>query len=241
MYTGVYTFVGRAVEIVSRYEYIHRRCEPYRCGEPPALTLRITEEDMDFVRPGMPAAAEQPLSEGYLEFYAALTALNRRLPDWNTLLFHASAVAMDGEGYLFTAKSGTGKSTHAQYWLERFGERAVVVNDDTPFLEVGDGTVTVYGSPWCGKHDRNRNMAVPVKAVCLLERSEGNFVRPLTAREAFPVLYRQTCQALDAAGRQKELALLDSLAKSVRLYRLGVNMSPQAAQTAYEGISNGGT
>ena len=37
-----------------------------------------------------------------------------RMPVYDTFLFHGSAIAVDGAAYIFTAKSGTGKSTHAR-------------------------------------------------------------------------------------------------------------------------------
>jgi serine kinase of HPr protein (carbohydrate metabolism regulator) len=61
------------------------------------------------------------------------------MPYYDTFLFHGSAIAVDGVGYLFTAKSGTGKSTHARLWRELLGARAVMVNDDKPLLRVTEG------------------------------------------------------------------------------------------------------
>ena len=72
------------------------------------------------------------------------------LVDDGVILYHGSVIAVDGQGYLFTAKSGTGKSTHTALWRELFGERAVMVNDDKPLLRVKDDQVTVYGTPWNG-------------------------------------------------------------------------------------------
>lgn len=46
-----------------------------------------------------------------------------KLVQYDVMLFHGSAVAVDGIGYLFTAKSGTGKSTHTRLWREYFGDR----------------------------------------------------------------------------------------------------------------------
>lgn len=51
-----------------------------------------------------------------------------------------------------------------------------MVNDDKPMLRVQNGEVTVFGTPWNGKHRLSRDLAVPVKALCLLERSETNFI-----------------------------------------------------------------
>ena len=57
-------------------------------------------------------------------------AVYRKMADYDTVLLHGSAIAVDDEGYFFTAKSGTGKSTHARLWREMLGDRAVMINDD---------------------------------------------------------------------------------------------------------------
>ena len=49
-------------------------------------------------------------------------------------MLHSSAVVADGKAYLFTADSGTGKSTHTQLWPRMFGDRAYILNDDKPAL-----------------------------------------------------------------------------------------------------------
>ena len=67
-----------------------------------------------------------------LESLALHRLLAERLPDYDVLLMHGSALSMDGIGYLFTAPSGTGKSTHAALWRQVFGERVQMLNDDSP-------------------------------------------------------------------------------------------------------------
>ena len=52
----------------------------------------------------------------------------------NGIMLHSSCVVVDDKAYLFTARSGTGKSTHTRLWCQLFGDRAVMVNDDKPFL-----------------------------------------------------------------------------------------------------------
>ena len=79
---------------------------------------------------------------------------------------------MDGQAVLFTAKSGTGKSTHTKLWRDLFGERAVMVNDDKPLLRILKDGVLVCGTPWDGKHRLSTNCALPLKAICILERGK---------------------------------------------------------------------
>ncbi len=171
-------------------------------------------------------------SDNYLEMLAVYRKIAEKLPIYDTFLFHGSAIAVDGQSYVFTAKSGTGKSTHARLWRELLGDCAVMVNDDKPLLKVQpDNTVTVYGTPWDGKHHLSRNIAVPVRAICLLERSPDNHIREISKAEAMPMLLQQAYRPADPAALAKTLALIDRL--NVKLYRLCCNMDPSAAKLSY--------
>ena len=151
-------------------------------------------------------------------------------------MFHGSCIAVDGVGYLFTAKSGTGKSTHTRLWRELLGVKAVMVNDDKPLIRMtGEGAV-IYGTPWDGKHRLSSNIAVPLKAVCILERAEENAIHPITADEAYPMLLQQVYRPMDRMAMNTTLTLIDRLAVSVNLWRLDCNMDPEAARVAYEAM-----
>ncbi|MGN0600689.1 MAG: hypothetical protein ACI4JK_12455 [Oscillospiraceae bacterium] len=153
--------------------------------------------------------------------------------DYDTILFHGSAVSVDGVGYLFTAKSGTGKSTHTRLWREMLGDRAVMINDDKPLIRVSESGIIVYGTPWDGKHRLSTNIGVPLKALCILERAEDNRIVPITKKDAYNMLMQQVYKPTEPQKLIKTMQLIDRLAANVKLYRLGCNMSPQAAQAAY--------
>ena len=108
-----------------------------------------------------------------------------------------------------------------------------MVNDDKPFLGIREEGVTVYGSPWNGKHHLSANVALPLKALCLLQRAEENTIRPVTAEEALPALQRQAYRAEELA---RILPLVVRLSEAVPLYRLGCNMAPEAAEIAWRGM-----
>lgn len=220
-------------------------CETYLCNDTPDFLLTINEADIEFERH---RSAQTDLAEGkpvraftdeYLETLALQRKLTEALYDRDTLLFHGSVVAVDGKGYLFTAKSGTGKSTHTRLWREAFGERAVMVNDDKPFLRVENGQVMAYGSPWNGKHGVGNNLCVPLQAICFLQRAQQNVIRPIPATQMLPVLMQQSQRPQDKAHFAKYLELIDALAGSVLFYQLGCNMEPEAAIIAYEGMRTG--
>ena len=157
------------------------------------------------------------------------------MTEYNVLLFHASAIALDGTGYLFTAKSGTGKSTHARLWRETFGARAVMVNDDKPLLKFDGDSILICGTPWDGKHRLSANLSVPLNAVCLLSRGETNRIEPVSASEAFPFLLQQTYRPDTPEHTARTLSLVNRLSHS-RVFRLFCNMDPDAARVSYEGM-----
>ena len=153
-------------------------------------------------------------------------------------MFHGSCIAVDGEGYLFNAPSGTGKSTHTRLWREAFGERAVMVNDDKPLIAVRENEIRIYGTPWNGKHHLGENISVPLKAICVLKRGEENNLTKIDKALAYPTLLGQAYRPRDAEKLGKLLSLLDKLGDKVSLFELYCNMSPEAAEVAYCGMKN---
>ena len=233
MLTNKYDFAGKTVEVNSLNEAVHNYCAAYITDAPADFVVTTTQEDIDYER----SRAEIPgLSDGYLEELAVYRKISEKMPYYDTILFHGSVVAVDGVAYLFTAASGTGKSTHVALWRKLFGERAVMVNDDKPLLHIGD-EVTAYGTPYDGKHKLSNRIAVPLKAICILERASANSIVPVTKSEAYAMLIQQAYRPNDVFALQKTLELVDKMADKVGLYKLSCNMDIEAAQVAYDGMN----
>ncbi|MBQ3276658.1 MAG: hypothetical protein IJH47_06360 [Oscillospiraceae bacterium] len=228
----IYRIAEKNIEIASLYGRVHELCRDYRSDGRPDLVVEITRADVDRER-----EQDAAYSEDYLETLAVYRQIADAMPAWDTLLVHGSAIAADGVGYLFTAPSGTGKSTHARLWRQLLGERARMVNDDKPLLRVSGDAVTVFGTPWNGKHHLGENIAVPLRAVCFLERGTENAIAPVAPQEAYVALLRQVYRPGDAAALKKTLELLDRLCGLVAFYRLRCNMDPAAARLSFETMS----
>ena len=210
---------------------------------PSRVHIATKQSDIDFEREksaredtkeGIPI---RQFSDAYLETLAVYRKIADHLLFCDTLLFHGSVIAVDGEGYLFTAKSGTGKSTHTRLWREYFGEHAVMVNDDKPLLHITDSGVTAYGTPWDGKHRLSTNIAVPLKGICILTRDITNHIEPVEPHAVYPLIVQQTNRSLSADGMKQTLSLIDRMLNAVPVYRLGCNMDIEAARVAYEGMN----
>lgn len=242
MMTRKYKIADKVVEVTSIYAEVHEYCADYQTDENVDYSVTTTQTDIDFEREksaredeieGIPVCH---FSDSYLEELAVYRKIAEKMLDFDTVLFHSSVVAVDGVGYLFTEKSGTGKSTHTRLWREYFGERAVMVNDDKPLLKITDSGVTAYGTPYNGKHRLGTNTSVPLKAICILTRSADNHIEPITREQAYTMLLQQVYRPANMLKMTKTLELVDRLADSVKLYRLGCNMDISAAQVAFEGM-----
>lgn len=232
-------------QINNLYPYIEQYCKNYiyKGSRRAEYTITVSITDISYEREksiredrkeGIPV---REFSEDYLETLAVYRKICRYLLDKDILLFHGSVVSVDGVGYLFTAKSGIGKSTHTRYWREYFGDRAVMVNDDKPLLAVKEDRILVYGTPWDGKHRLSTNISVPLKAICILHRGSENSICRIDKKEAYPMLLQQTNRPVgDVAGMNKTLELIDKLSNCVELYSLHCTMNKEAAKIAYEGM-----
>lgn len=154
----------------------------------------------------------------------------------NGFLLHASAVMLDGKAYLFTAPSGTGKSTHTSLWLRHFGDRARILNDDKPALRRMDGTFYACGTPFSGKTDLSVNCAVPLQGVCILGRAAENSIVRVPTAQALGFILNQTIRPSEAAHMDRLLTLLDAFFRTVPIYRMGCNISDDAVVTAYNAM-----
>lgn len=221
------------------YPSTKRLCRDYQVdgAEISLSEIRVAPEDVEQER--IRLLKEDPSdvsSMGAIESLALCRKLAEQFPEHDRVLFHCSSLAIDGEGVLFTAKSGTGKSTHTRLWREAFRDRVVMINDDKPFLHIAEDRVTVFGSPWQGKHSLGNNTSAPVKAICIVCRGEKNSIEPISAREAFPLLMQQTFYPERPDHIMATLRLVDRLTKLVPIYRLYCNMDPEAAEVAFAGI-----
>lgn len=234
---------GHGVAVSALYESTRDFCRQYLYAGEADFSVVISKEDIAFEREksiredrleGIPA---REFPDAYLETIAVQRKIAEKLFEYDTLLFHGSAVAVEGKGYLFTAKSGTGKSTHTRLWRELLGDRAAMVNDDKPFLHISEDAVTVYGSPWNGKHGLGSNICVPLKAICILERGQNNHIEEIPVKDALFMLLQQSNRPMQKQMMSRYMELLDRLSGNVKFYRLGCNMDPEAARVSYEAMA----
>ncbi len=225
-----------------RFEGFRTFFRNYLSEKEPRFTIEPTDADLENVDENLDRTeAEDGLCKGqrsvmYLEQNAIHSLLAEKMVSENVLLMHGSALSYDSEAVIFTAKSGTGKSTHTGLWREVYGDRVVMINDDKPLLRIEDGGVTVWGTPWNGKHHLSRNISAPLKAVVSLERDTVNRIDRLTPAGAFPMLVEASYRSKDPATSLRIIAMERKMLNATDFYVLGCNTDPDAALVARDGI-----
>ena len=223
----------KVIKIIHNYNFSYNYCKEYISNEKEDFFIEIKLQDIEFER----ERSTIKCSDGYLELLAIHRKISEIMPKYNTILFHGSVLAMDGKAYLFTAPSGTGKSTHTRLWKEYFKERVIVVNDDKPFLKIEEDEVFAYGTPWDGKHRLSSNIKVPLKGICILSQDKENWIRKIDGKSVYPYLYNQVYHILsEKENAIKTLQLFDKLLLNVPIYKMGCNISFEAVETSYFGM-----
>ena len=223
----------KVIKISCNYDFSDIYCKDYITDKTEDFSIDIKPKDIEFER----ERATIECSDGYLELLAIHRKISEIMPKYNTILFHGSVLAIDGRGYLFTAPSGTGKSTHTRLWKEYFKDRIIVVNDDKPFLKIEGDEVFAYGTPWDGKHRLSSNIKIPLKGICILSQDKENWIKKIDSKSVYPYLYNQVYHILNERENAiKTLQIFDKLLKIVPIYKMGCNISYDAVKTSYLGM-----
>ena len=238
----VMEIAGAVFHVQPLFQSTREYCRPYLTEKEPEFFVTVTPEDLVHEQQLLDQeAVEEGLKfRKFKEPFLERSKIGRKVADFlvdrNTLMVHGSTVAVDGSAYLFTAPCGTGKSTHTRLWRELFGDWAVMVNDDKPFLRITSEGVLAYGSPWSGKHGLATNICVPLRGICLLHRGAENHIRAAEVEDMLELLYHQTHMPEDDALVRNARALVERLSVQVPLWEMDCNKDSEAAKVAYSAM-----
>lgn len=236
-YSKTYLFAEISVLAKYNHNYLEKQCVDYVTDKEPRLVIEVTEEDI--VKEKMTAEDGEMYPDGYLESLAFYRKFCEEVALNNIILFHSAAVEVDGKAYLFTAPSGTGKTTHIALWKYIHGEKMTIVNGDKPLLKITADEITVHGTPWDGKERQSTNTSAKVAGICILTRGQENKIKRIASSEALGTLMSQTFRPAGAENLKKMVEGVIALSNRVPIWRLECNISEEAAKVSYEAMSRG--
>lgn len=135
-----------------------------------------------------------------------------------------------GKGYVFTGKSGAGKTTTAKTWHRH--SNATVLNDDRVIVRKIKKNFFVYGSPWHGAFSDyliSRTDEARLDKLFFIYHSPKNTAKPVAAEKAFRLLYPTTFPTFwDKQGLEKTISFCEDLVKNISCFHLGLAKDKKA-------------
>ncbi|MBE7016074.1 MAG: hypothetical protein E7417_04545 [Ruminococcaceae bacterium] len=222
------------VDLGYKYNRLKKQAEAYKINEDskPDMTIYLSDAFLEQKHKENPH-----LSVEDCEYIFTSSVFYTGMLQYGGFMLHSSAVIMDGRAYLFSAPSGTGKSTHTGLWQKAFGEKVQILNDDKPAIRAIEDGVFAYGTPWSGKTDLNINVKAPIAGICFLERSETNWIEKMDIGSAISALLNQTIRPFEMHDMDLLLGHIEKVLTSVPVYKMGCNISEEAAIMAYNEMS----
>lgn len=146
-------------------------------------------------------------------------ALPQLLLPFSCVLLHAAVIEYAGGAVLFSAPSGTGKSTQAALWAQHRG--AHIRNGDKAGVRLLPDGVRAYGVPFAGTSGICERFSLPLRAVVLLRQGPDNTVTRLRGvRAATALLPNVFLSTAVPEEHQRLLELAFALVAAVPVFTL---------------------
>lgn len=235
-------FTCYPVDTIEMPEHYYRAINTLFCGDaayfclgpnsaPYARVCWIAEEHR--IECAYLAAHENELR--YSHNLCALLQLENLMAFYDGFLLHSSFVRSRGQGILFSAPSGTGKSTQADLWVQH--ENAEIINGDRAAIRLIDGKWTAFGLPYAGSSLIYRNESAPLSAIVILRQAKKNTMYRLSPSQAWKLLLSETTvHYWDKVFMDTILSRIEKLVGEIPVYLLECLPDKAAVELARDTI-----
>lgn len=173
----------------------------------------------------------------YAEYVLSCSYAGDALMKENRAVFHGASFLWRNRAYLFSAPSGTGKTTQLRLWKSLYGSEMEILNGDKPILEVCQtGEILVHPSPWKGKENLGRDdIIAPLGGIIILRQDGQNSIVRVPPSEAAGKLFGRLYAAFSTeddvlrAGR-----IMDHVFSRIPVWLLSNRGDEASAKLTYE-------
>lgn len=228
-----FLIAGLKVEMPVNYELLKIRSEKYLydfSGDAD-IKIDVRPESYEVIHKRAPM-----LPEPECEYIATSAYFYNLLLNYGGFMLHSSCISYNGKAYLFTADSGTGKSTHTGLW-GKYIDGVEYINDDKPAIRIIDGKIFACGTPWSGKTALNSDVLIPIGGIALLRRGTVNEISPASSKAAVTSILKQTYLPSAAKSTDVLADLLDKVVRTIPVYDLACDMSEEAVRVSFEAMT----
>lgn len=168
--------------------------------------------------------------------FVSMLALEKREIFLDAMVLHSAYIVHEGRAILFTAPSGTGKSTQAGLWEQYRGARTI--NGDCSMIRKIDGVWHACGWPTCGSSQTCFDENYPIQAVVVLSQAKENSVKPLRGFQAIrPVMEQIKINMWNSVYQLRALSLIEELVTEVPVYHQACDISREAVDCLFDALN----
>ena len=177
-----------------------------------------------------------PEEKGYFAaFFTIGEAFAYSLLKNKMAVLHSSSIIIGNNAIAFSAKSGTGKSTHTKMWKDNF-DNIIILNDDTPVIRFCDDIPYLFGSPFAGSSGINENASAPLKAIVFLQQANENKIEKLSGIKAISYFLDEIKKPIVPDYLDLCLEFTEQLLKTVPVYLLSCTPEFEAVKLVKDTI-----
>lgn len=159
-------------------------------------------------------------------------ALEKVLLPENMLVLHSSYIIHEGMAILFTAPSGTGKSTQADLWKEY--KKAEIINGDRSIMQISDHGIQAHGLPFCGSSGINANKSAPLAGIIMLEQAPENSIQKCPPAMAVRKLYSEcSINYWNPQAIEHAFQIIEKIVERIPVYILKCTISEEAVNLVH--------
>ncbi len=148
---------------------------------------------------------------------------------------HSASILYKGKLWLFSGRSGIGKSTHTSLWNRLYG--TPVANGDLNLITISKGAALVHGIPWCGTSNLCDTNTWPLGGIVLLSRDSTDVIETLSESDKILLVVQRFISPAWTDGQlSMNLAFSSELIKRIPVCRLKCTDKPSAAERMKEWI-----
>ena len=141
---------------------------------------------------------------------------------------HSASLLYQGKAWLFSGKSGTGKSTHTNLWKELF--QTTLLNGDLNMIGIQNNSAYVYGQPWCGTSGICTPENYPLGGITFLKQAKQNIcTMPETPEKILAIIQRLISPAWDGNLMERNISFAEQLEKHCPVWQLFCTPDREAA------------
>lgn len=226
-------FAKLNIEVNCNYTYSEHFCRDYAAEAGKAdFSVYVSEKDVE------KEVAESPYNPKpqYAESICVYREIAKQLPYFNRMVFHGAVISYNGRGYMFTAPSGTGKTTHISLW-KKYLDGVEIVNGDKPIIRIENGEAEAFATPYSGKEGYQNHGSILLNGICIIHRGEENRIRRVSVGEIISEIMNQVYMPYESETVIKTLDLLDALFRAVPVFVLECDISEEAVKTSFEALT----